>query len=175
MDFPPDWEVEVADDFDLAVATLATSGDAVAVELLAQLRPTGRILDNFRLAINGSRILEAELDLASMLPSNTFTGFKLKYQHWPRDVAIRRNMTTSCWIDVPDLIAANNATVLDPNGAGIPNNEFRRILDELPDDGPESCAIRWAVAVGEDSLLKLQIQSLPSDAASLNGRPITKG
>ncbi len=65
--------------------------------------------------------------------------------------------------------------VLDPEGAGVSNNEFRRILEELPDDGPENCSICWAVVVGEDGLLKLQLQALPSDAASLNGRPLTKG
>jgi hypothetical protein len=48
MDFPPDWKVDDMEDFDIAVATLAESDDAVAVELLAQLRPNGRILDNFR-------------------------------------------------------------------------------------------------------------------------------
>jgi hypothetical protein len=49
------------EDFDIAVATLAESDDAVAVELLAQLRPNGRILDNFRLVANGSQILNVEL------------------------------------------------------------------------------------------------------------------
>jgi hypothetical protein len=62
MEFPPDWQVEPWDDFDVAVASLATSGNDLAVELLAQLRPTGRILDNFRLSVNGSEILYAELE-----------------------------------------------------------------------------------------------------------------
>ncbi len=82
---------------------------------------------------------------------------------------------SSTWQDVPNLVAANNATVLDPTGAGVPSSEFQQILDELPDEGPEGCAIRWAVVVGEDDRLKLQLQSLPSDAPSLNGRPLTKG
>ncbi len=175
MEFPPDWLVEPWDDFDTAVATLANSGNNLAIELLAQLRPTGRILDNFRLSVNGTEILEAELELNQLLPTPVLNGFKLRFQYWPRDIGIRRNLTTGGWLDVTDLIAANNATVLDPEGAGVPNNEFRRILEELPDNGPESCAIRWAVVVGEDGLLKLQLQALPSDAASLNGRPLTKG
>ena len=50
-------------------------------------------------------------------------------------------MTTSCWMDVPDLVGANNATILDPAGAGVPYSEFRKILDELPDEGQESCAL----------------------------------
>jgi hypothetical protein len=175
MDFPPDWLVEDADDFDTAVASLASSDNPLAVELLAQLRPTGRVLDNYRFSLNGSRILDAELDMGQLLPVEALSGFRLKYQYWPRDITIRRNMMSSCWMDVPDLVAANNATILDPAGAGVPYSEFRKILDELPDEGPESCAIRWAITVGEDLLLRLQLQALPSDAASLNGRPLTKG
>ncbi len=62
MEFPPDWNVEPYEDFNLAVATLANSDDAVAIELLAQLRPKGRILDNFRFAVNSQEILDVELD-----------------------------------------------------------------------------------------------------------------
>jgi hypothetical protein len=175
MDFPPDWLVEPLDDFDVAVATLANSGDTLAIQLLAQLRPTGRILDNFRLVINSPEILEVELNLQHLLPVEALRGHKESFQYWPRDIGIRRNLTTSGWQDVPDMVASNNATVLDADGAGIPPGEFRRLLDELPDNGPETCAIRWAVAVGEDGLLKLQVQSLPADAASLNGKPLTKG
>jgi hypothetical protein len=175
MEFPPDWRVDNMEDFDIAVATLAGSDDAVAVELLAQLRPNGWILDNFRLVANGSQILDMELAFNHLLPAEPLRDYKLRYQNWARDIAIRRNLTTSCWIDVADLVAANNATVLDPTGAGIPNTEFQQILGELPDEGPEACSIHWAVVAGEDSLLKLPLQALPSDAASLNGRPLTKG
>jgi hypothetical protein len=68
MDFPPDWLVEPLDDFDVAVATLANSGDALAIQLLAQLRPTGRILDNFRLVVNSTEILEVELNRCLDVP-----------------------------------------------------------------------------------------------------------
>jgi hypothetical protein len=175
MEFPPDWTVEPIDDFDVAVATLANSGDSVAIQLLAQLRPTGRILDNFRFAVNGQEILDVELDFHQLLPADSMKGYKLRYQFWPMAINIRRNLTTSSWVDVLDLVATNNVTVLDNEGAGVPTGEMRRILDELPDEGPEAAAVRWAIGVGEDGLLKLQLQSLPSDAATLNGRPITKG
>jgi hypothetical protein len=59
----------------------------VAVELLAQLRPSGCVLDNFRFAMNGPLILDAELDLDQLLPPDPLKGFKLRYQYWPRDMA----------------------------------------------------------------------------------------
>ncbi len=120
-------------------------------------------------------IVKAPLNLQHFLPVEALRGHKLSFQYWPRDIGNRRNLTTSGWLDVPDMVASNNATVLDADGAGIPPGEFRRLLDELPDNWLETCAIRWAVAVGEDGFLKLQVQSLPADAASLNGKPLTKG
>ncbi len=47
MEFLPDWRVDELGDFDMAVVMLATSGDEVAVELQAQLRPNGRVLDQY--------------------------------------------------------------------------------------------------------------------------------
>ncbi len=44
MWFLPDRNVDDLEDFGMAIASLVSSGDAV--ELLAQFRPTGRILDN---------------------------------------------------------------------------------------------------------------------------------
>jgi hypothetical protein len=175
MEFPPDWDIGPMEDFEVACAALAESGEPLLVQLLAQLRPTGRILDNFRLAVGGTQILDLEVDLGHIIPAPSLQGFRFSYQFWPRDIAIRRNMTTSSWIDVPALVAANNAAILTPTGAGLPSAEFTRVIGELPDEGPETGAIRWAVVVGEDDHLKLQLQALPSDAASLNGRPLTRG
>jgi hypothetical protein len=70
-------------------------------------------------------------------------GYKLRYQYWPRDIHIRRNLTTSSWVDVLDLVATNNMTTLDHEGTGIPNRE--------------STAIRGAIVVGEDGFLKLPL------------------
>jgi hypothetical protein len=114
-----------------------------ALAVLAQLRLTGRILD-FRISMNRSQILGAELDFGQLLPADPLKGYKLQFQYWPRDIAIRRYVTTSSWVDVPDLVAANNATV-----------------QGIREKCPESCAIGWAVVVGEDSLLKLPSYSPP--------------
>jgi hypothetical protein len=84
-------------------------------------------------------------------------------------------MVSSTWVDVPALVCANEAQVLDPLGAGISAGGLMRMLDKLPEDGPESCSLRWAVTAGEDGGMRLQLQSLPCDAISLSGKPATKG
>jgi hypothetical protein len=78
-------------------------------------------------------------------------------------------------VDVPALVCANEAQVLDPQGAGISPGNFMKMLEDLPEDGPESCSLRWAATAGEDGGMRLQLQSLPCDAVSLSGKPATKG
>jgi hypothetical protein len=163
------------EDFEAYLTPVQSSASDYVMELLAQLRPSGRILDHFRIALDGSAALSKELDLGQLIPSSVFKGHKLAFQFWPRDIQIRRNMVSSAWVDVPALVCANKAQVLDPRGAGISAGSFMRMLDDLPEDGPESYSLCWAVTAGEDGGMRLQLQSLPCDAVSLSGKPATKG
>jgi hypothetical protein len=104
-----------------------------------------------------------------MIPREALHGWRFRTQYWPRNIKIRTNMTTSVWIDLADTIAAKDGTVIDDNGAEIPGREVLRLLDELQED-PKSAAYRWVVAVGEDSLMKLQLQSLPGPAVLIAGK-----
>jgi hypothetical protein len=65
MEFPPDWNVAEAADFDIA---LPSGQGEVTLELLAQLRNTGRILDGFRFVLDGTAPLEVGVDLYQLLP-----------------------------------------------------------------------------------------------------------
>jgi ABC-type branched-subunit amino acid transport system ATPase component len=44
-------------------------------------------------------------------------------------------MMMSARVDMPALVAANKAMVLDTPGAGMPSAEFHHMLKELPDEG----------------------------------------
>jgi hypothetical protein len=92
MKFPPDWNVAEAADFDLA---LPSYQGEITVELLAQLRNTGRILDGFRFAFDGTVPLEINVDMFQLLPVDSCRGLRLAQQFWPRDIRLRRNMMTS--------------------------------------------------------------------------------
>jgi hypothetical protein len=163
------------EDFEAYLPSVQSSSSSFVMELLAQLRPSGRILDHFQITLDSSAAINRELDLGQLIPSSTFKGHKLAFQLWPRDIQIRRNMVSSAWVDVPALVCANEAQVLDPLGASISAGGFMRMLDELPEDGLESCSLHWTVAAGEDGGMRLQLQSLPCDAGSLSGKPATKG
>jgi hypothetical protein len=75
--------------------------------------------------MNSPAILDVDLDLGQLLPADPLKGHKRCYQYWPRDIHNRRSLTTSCWMDVPDFVVVNSATVLHP---GIPSGEFHRML-----------------------------------------------
>jgi hypothetical protein len=79
-------------------------------------------------------------------------------------------MTSSAGVDLEDVIAAKDGTIIDDGGAEIPGREVLRLLDELQED-PKTAAFRWVVAVGEDNMMKLQLQSLPGPAVLIAGKP----
>jgi hypothetical protein len=65
MDFPPEWIVLQMEEYNTATPDYQ---EDFTVELLAQLRSTGRILDNFRFALDSALPLDATVDLASIIP-----------------------------------------------------------------------------------------------------------
>ena len=142
------------------------------IDLHAQLRNTGRILDASKIELGGTDILEVEVNIQEAIPAPQLEGWKLRYQIWPRDIAIRRNMASSGWQDLEALVAGRDADKFDAQGTGIPANEFLGMLSELPE--PNTGAMRWAVVIGDDSGLHLQLQALPASAPTLQGKPLLR-
>jgi hypothetical protein len=171
MEFPATWVVLNITDYDTAMP--AVPGEFV-VELLAQLRNTGRILDGFRFALDGSRALEAHVYLDQVLPVGELKGLQALIQCWPRDVKIRKNMLTSTWTSITDSLASNEMDITDEDGGGVTPGAVMRILERLPGNGLVNASTRWAVTAGSDGFLKLQLQGLPLVASVLNNRSTFK-
>jgi hypothetical protein len=167
MEFPPTWRVFLDKDFETAQPQIE---GAATMELMVQVRHTGRMLSNFRIGLGGEARIKVDVDLGAMVPRDTFRGWRFRTQYWARDVKIRTNMTSSVWFDLEDAIAAKDGTVIDESGAEIPGREVLRLLGELQED-PKTAAFWWVVAVGEDNLMKLQLQSLPGPAVLIAGKP----
>jgi hypothetical protein len=108
MEFPPQWTILTDDIFETATPRIDSSS---TMELLAQVRHTGRILGNFGVALGGEARLKVDVDLGAMLPQDIFKGWRYKTQFWARDVKIRTNMTISAWLDVPDTVSSKDATI----------------------------------------------------------------
>ena len=140
---------------DFTTASPRNAGDC-GMELLAQVRPNGRILDHYRITLGGSKILDVNCQLSALLLAPATSRISFKYSVWPRDVEIRRNMTTA---------------KLGEDGSTIPHEA---LLEDLVSAG-RSAAVRFAVVVGEDSRMQLQLQALPGSANLLSGKPVLRG
>jgi hypothetical protein len=123
MEFPSDsWVCFPAEGFDLAGSRSAAN---LSAEVMAQVRPNGRIMDYWRVALGGTTLLEAKVDLlVQLIPADiNLSKRRLQLQYWPRDIAIRRNMVTSAWMDVTEIINANDATLLDIEDSLVDSKE----------------------------------------------------
>jgi len=168
MEFPGIWDVFPMDDY---LTAGPRNAGQLGMELLAQVRPNGRVLDHYRITLGGSRILDVDVSLASLLLVPRASPWKLKFQTWPRDVAIRRNMSTSLWMDVVSTVAARSATVVDADGQPVPYEAALQVLEERG----KQAAVRFAVVIGEDSRMQLQLHGLPASADTLSGKPTFRG
>jgi hypothetical protein len=170
MEFPSDVAVFDAVDFETAVPR---NTGRTTVELLAQARPTGRIADHYRLAMGGSALLETKPVLSSLFPDPKLDGFLMVYQFWCKDVQIRRNMTTSKWMDCHGLITSNTVAITDLDGNPVDEEELKRLLSkELLQ---HRASIRHAVVIGADQRMALEVQSMPASEAVLTGKPAFVG
>jgi len=156
-------------EFLLAASTV--EGDHT-VDLHAQLRDTGRVLDAAKVVLGGSSIIRVNINLGAAIPSPRLAGWRMSYQVWPRDIVIRRNMASSNWQDLEAMVAGRDAEIFDQEGAGIPANELLGILGDLEE--PNAASLRWAVVIGDDAGVHLQLQSLPAGAPTLNGKPLLR-
>ena len=80
-------------------------------------------------------------------------------------------MTTSLCANVYDLLSARAASVTQEDGTQVP---MEVLLEEMK-EAKSDAAIRFAVVIGEDSRMQLQLQSLPTTAATLMGKPAFRG
>jgi hypothetical protein len=67
------------EDFEAYLPSVQSSASGYVMELLAQLRPSGWILDHFRITLDGSAAISRELDLGQLIPSSAFKGHKLAF------------------------------------------------------------------------------------------------
>ena len=175
MEFPPkEWDVFPAEQFDTAVPR--DPGD-LGMELLVQIRDTGRAQDHFCVVLGRTKLLTAFLPMRDIfLVSESFPEWYIEYSKWPADVILARNRTTSIWVDMNALIKSQDVIIRDSKKNLVPCEE---VLDALAKEvhisSKPDCAVRWACGIGDQDKMVLSVQVLPASAAHLNGRPITKG
>jgi hypothetical protein len=109
--------------------------------------------------------------MAKLLTLPAAAKWNLNLQVWPRDLGIRRNMTTGEWQNLETMIAAKDVAVLAEDGSVLPYDDVLTAMKQ----GEASAAIRFAVVIGGDQHLRLMLQGLPATADYLVGRPTFRG
>jgi hypothetical protein len=169
------WSILPAADF--STAEPPEPGD-LGVQLLAQVRASGRIADHMRLAIGGSKILEATFSSQLVFASPMIPAMTLVMQRRPRDINFRCNMTSSEWMDVTNLLRNRELIAggqQEGNEEEDDNDDILILLENLVDLHQGQASIRWAVGVTSDRQLELILQALPASANNLNSKPMLKG
>jgi hypothetical protein len=168
------WSILPADNF--STAEPPEPGD-LGVQLLAQVRATGRIADHMRLAIGGSKILEATFSSQLVFASPLIPAMTLVMQRRPRDIILRCNMTSSEWMDVTNLLRGRELIAggqQEGDEEEDDNDDILTILENLVDPHQGQASIRWAVGATSDRQLELILQALPASANNLNSKPMLK-
>ena len=175
MEFPTtEWDIFEASDFETAAPR--STGSAV-MELMMQLRPNGRIQDHFRVALGGSSLCQATIGFGRLLPTVDLQRVQIVYEFWAKDLTIRRNMSTSEWIDVYDGIRENRLQLTDRAGAQLSDEDRAAIVTilEKSENNLKSASFRFAVVVGPDERMRLEMQGMPGAASLLNSMPAFTG
>ena len=112
--------------------------------------------------------------LSSLVPKAVeMPAVPLSFQKWPPEIIMRRNMTTTDWLDVLELLSANDMTVANEAGEPVENQVVVEALNNITDKSANSASLRWAVAISPANKLELQLQCLPAPTHRLS-RPIFK-
>jgi len=171
MEFPCEWSVFPDVDFDNASPR---GHGKMVMELFIQARPNGRLLDHFRVATGGSEILTATFKVTDLIDNENLHGLHARLQIWGRDLQLRRNMTTSAWLDFYDLVKSNEMQIFTVNGGKEKNvkaDVLIKILDGVSDTRFKSAVLRFCAAVGLDFKMEMELQGLPISLGAVSGKP----
>ena len=127
---PGKWFISDAGEFDTARPRAASE---CCMEVMAQVRANGRVMEHWRIATRGTALLKVSIDLATIIPAlGELPKCTLLYEMWPADLGIRRNMTTSPWQDISALLLANELTVTDEGGQPVENQTIIKKIKHCP-------------------------------------------
>jgi hypothetical protein len=115
--------------------------------------------------------LDVTFPIAKLTNIPAAATWKARHQAWLRDVEIRRNMTTSVWVDLATLVSSNNAVVTDERDEPVQPERFAEAFRVVQ----AAASIRFAVVVADDNNMQLQLQGMPASPATLMSKPPYRG
>jgi hypothetical protein len=93
---------EIFDLADLHTFGLENVVDQLTGALLLEVQPDGSVAGQHRFIRGGLSTLDIDVQANKMVSAGGSSGYRLKWQIWPRDVKLRPNCYTSDWRDLAD-------------------------------------------------------------------------
>ena len=79
-------------------------------------------------------------------------------------------MVSSEWMDVINMVAANDLVVTDADGNKC-NEQLVAFFNKQGGKTSYGASLHWAIGVGPDKKLELSLQCLPATSTYLAGKP----
>lgn len=171
MEFPGRWDVFPMEEYSTAIARCP--GKA-GIEVMAQARANGRLIDHFKVTINGSEVLNVNFPLSAVFSVADMPDWRIQWDIWPRDIPIRRNMSSSNWADLYSGILSNEIFVFDDKGP-VPKDKIEGFFQQGKGKLTLHAAFRWAVGISDDLRMMVGLYALPASLTTLEGNPVFKG
>jgi hypothetical protein len=113
MEFPGRWDVFSMEEYPNAIArSLRKAG----IEVMAKARANGRLIDHFKVTVNGTEVLNINFPLSALFSVADLPDWRVQWDIRPRDIPIRRTMCSSSWMDLNSGILSNKVFVFDDKG-----------------------------------------------------------
>jgi hypothetical protein len=171
MEFPGRWDMFPMEEYPTAIAR---SPGKAGMEIMAQARANGRLVDHFKVTVNGSEVLHIDFPISMLFTVTDLPNWRAQWDIWPRDVPIRRNMSSSGWLDLYTGILSNEILIFDEKGP-VPKDKIEDFFQQGKGKMVLHAAYRWAVVISEDQRMMLGLYGLPASTTTLEGNPIFKG
>jgi hypothetical protein len=126
----------------------ASTTSAHTAELFAQVRDNGRLLDDTRIVLGGNEVFDATFKLGLLVEDDDISNWSIRIQQWPRDPRLRKGLLSSLWTDLPAMVLARDAEVMDADGAGVTAATFLRSFAAAEEESA-AASLWWAVVLND--------------------------
>jgi hypothetical protein len=131
----------------------------------------GRLIDLFKVTLNGSEVLNVNFRFSSLFILRTCpTGGPNGTSAWPRDIPIRRNMSSSGWFDLYNGILSNEVFIFDEKGP-VPKDKIEEFFRQGKGKMILHATYRRAVVISDDQKMILGVYAHPASLTHLDGNP----
>ena len=141
------------------------------LHLLAQVTDTGRVADNFRVAVSSLGSITFHFKGSELFTHAQFGCFDFSYTVRPAGLNFAWNRLATEWVNVNELVSAGMMQSLREDEG----DAFLDVWDRhVKDAAHPAAAIRFVVVMNDDFEFDLMLEGLPADAGRLLGLPVLR-